>query len=461
MRITSNNTARLYVLRQKIIEFIRFDSNICSFFLSLFYLGEFFFAKITHNWPCALLAAGRLFRRTQFSYFRNLSTKILKSRISHIGFSGVGDIFLKVCQQTSNIKELKRISYDIQTGNTHMFDRRMLVLSPPQDCSKGVILIKFTEYFKYVAQIFNFDLLCQKYIIVFEPSFSGYFDKDILFLLNYKNPFIIQAPEPVDYEFIQTLNSNLYPVNIGANWWVDYNIFYPIPNMRKDFDLIVVSIWADFKRHFHLFEAMAIAKTKLRIALVGKPWPRQIDEIKMLARLYGVESQISFFENISQNELNLLYNRSKSFLLLSKKEGINKAIIEALFANLPIFLLEGFNYGYHYPYINSLTGSFIKRTDLPTFLIKLSQIIDKKKLAPHQWVKSNMTHEIATNRLCQVLQQIEIEREISINKKLAYKVNNPELDYFDSRVRQQLQPAYSSLKNYLAHRPAFDNCSTQ
>jgi hypothetical protein len=433
------------------MEFIRYNSGIASILLSIFYCFKYVIVRIKHGEFKALVVVGDAFRHTRFHWIRNLTTKILKISLSKHGSRKTGAEIFNIVSENVEEKIVKDLRQSIIEGLPGLFHRRLLILSPLKKNHKGVIIIKFTNYFKYFLNIFDISKISQDYILVVEPSYSGYFDEDILCLLAANAQIIVQSPEPVDYSFIDSLSSNLWPVDVGANCWVDHRIFFPKGEIKKEFDIIMVSIWADFKRHYHLFESLSKSSNdNIKIALVGKPWPKSLDDIKDEARYYNVVDKITFFENISQAELNDILNKSKTYLLLSKKEGINKSIIEAMNSGVPVFILEGFNYGYKYPFINPMTGGFVKRDGLVEFLDNHEEN-GKLQFRPSEWVRANMTPFISTKKIIDAIERIEKERSIKINKDLAVKVNNPELDYWDSDLWQKYETYYKNLANYVLH----------
>jgi len=106
-----------------------------------------------------------------------------------------------------------------------------------------------------------------------------------------------------------------------------------------------------------LFEAISKCKSRhrIKVALVGALSPGSWTKSRNRRDITGRRLSVILREGTPVS-VNRLLNKSKVYLLLSKKEGFNKAIIEAMHANIPGFMLEGFNFGYQYPYINSMTG---------------------------------------------------------------------------------------------------------
>jgi hypothetical protein len=374
---------------------------------------------------------------------------LLKSIAVH-GIVRVGEEFRQGAARTISEKTEDEMRRSIEQGY-RLLNNRLLILSSPVDGTKGVLIVKFTESFKYVLRIFDIERLCKDYVIIVEPSAGGYFDEDILQFLSLKEPVLIQALEPVDHDFISKLRSNLIPIRIGANHWVGDRVFYPIDGVDKIYDVIMVAIWADVKRHYHLFEALSRIDKELKIALVGVPWGKTLEQIKEEANYYGVLHMIDFFEGLPQADINILLNRSKCFLLLSKKEGPNKAIIEAMYANIPVFILEGFNYGFPYPYINQSTGGFVNPKDLSEFLSNLDEMLKSGTYSPRKWIKAHVSAQLSTEELIDQLNLVEKEYQMKINKELFVKINTPELDYYDKQAWGAVKPSMTDLKRYLRH----------
>ncbi len=434
----------------KLKEYVRFDSGLLSILLSAYYLLKYMCIKVCKNDISGLTVMGSMFRHTKFDRVREMATHYLLKAIAVHGVVRVGGEFRQGAARTISEKNEDKMRHSIESGH-RLLHNRLLILSSPVEGAKGVLIVKFTESFKYVLRIFDMKSLCEDYVIIVEPSASGYFDEDILQLLSLEEPVLIQALEPVDYDFISKLQSNLIPIRIGANHWVDDRVFYPIDGVDKIYDVVMVAIWADVKRHYHLFEALSKIDKEMRIALVGAPWGKTIEQIKEEADYYGVLHRIDFFERLPQADINILLNQSKCFLLLSKKEGPNKAIIEAMYADVPVFILEGFNYGFPYPYINQSTGGFINPRDLRKFLLDLDEVLKNSTFAPREWIQAHVSAQASTRELIDQLNLVEREYRIKINKDLFIKINTPELDYYDKQAWGAVKLSMTDLKGYLRH----------
>ncbi len=438
----------LYVRRMKLQEWVRFDSRVAAFFLFLAYEAQRWMLKARGRHAQALIFAAKIFRHVQSARGREYAVRLLEREIRVRGMRVVADDFFACCNVDRNRVAALREGI---ISPPRPFDKRLIILSPPDGNKKGVVFVKFTDYFKYLRAVFDVSRLGREYLMVLEPSSSGYFDEGILCLMGHDFPIVVQTPEPVDRQFLDRVGGNLIPVDLGPNCWADGRTFYPTQPTQKRYDVIMVAIWADVKRHYHLFEALSKSRRRdqIKVALVGVPWPKTLEEIRDVARYFSVDHCIEYFERLSQPQVNALLNQSKVFLLLSKKEGFNKAIIEALHADVPGFLLEGHNFGHHYAFINPKTGGWIAPDRLTAFLDQLDTMRLERRFAPHEWASQNMSPEVSTAKIIAFLEAIEAKRGIEINKNLAIKVNNPEYDYADPACWERYADAYKGLGRFL------------
>jgi len=139
------------------------------------------------------------------------------------------------------------------------------------------------------------------------------------------------------------------------------------------------------------------------------------------AQYYGVLDQLEVYESITPEEINYHLNRAKVNIIWSRKEGVNRAIIEGLFAGTPCILQNGFNYGYHYPYMNNSTGCYSSQSDLPE---KLLWMIDNyQNFPPREWVLKHMSCQVATAILSESIRTVASKLGESWTEELVVKVN--------------------------------------
>jgi len=113
--------------------------------------------------------------------------------------------------------------------------------------NKGVIIITFTDTFRYYYYNVDIEAMQKYFHIVLDPSWAGYCLPEILFWTAYKSPVIVQATEITDRNFIIGTGSNLRAVEFGASDWVNYNTFSHMP-IRNIYDSIYVANYSRVKQ---------------------------------------------------------------------------------------------------------------------------------------------------------------------------------------------------------------------
>jgi glycosyltransferase involved in cell wall biosynthesis len=318
------------------------------------------------------------------------------------------------------------------TGHTRRYfetPERMLgsiamVVKSPRGGERGVIVIVYSYALPLFARLFDIERIAASYFLVLEPSWSGYCTPDILCFATLEQPVFVQAYEPRDHQLIAGLGSNLTPVPVAANWWVDHRTIRPLADVVKDVDIIMIAGWADFKRHHRLFKVLKDLRRRghrLKVVLIGYPMQRTKADIAARAADYGVLDQLEIYESIDQDQVNRHLNRAKVNMIWSRREGVNRAIVEGLFANVPCILREGFNYGFHYPYVNELTGRFASESDAAETILWMLE--HHQRFAPRTWALANMTCQVAAHAVDDAVRAMAARIGEPWSEPVAVKVN--------------------------------------
>jgi len=80
--------------------------------------------------------------------------------------------------------------------------------------------------------------------------------------------------------------------------------------------------------------------------------------------------------------------------LWSRRECANRAIIEAMFADVPVIVRSGLTFGFRYPYINEQTGRFVDEAALGDAILEMLE--RRASYSPRRWVLEHMTSQQAT-----------------------------------------------------------------
>jgi len=361
--------------------------------------------------------------RGNFSALANKIVEAVFRRMDPVGSRGMrpagSDVYQEHIDTFASSPETARFFADPY----RLLGSRLLVLKSPGPKEKGVIVLDYSFIFPLFAKLFDVASIGEHYHIVLEPSWSGYCEFNILCYSRFDFPIFVQSIEPRDSRLLQNVSSNLLPVPVAANWWVDHRIMRPASNVPKDVDVIMIASWSRFKRHARFFAALAklrAQRKRLQTVLVGYAGDCTMDDIYQQAKYYGVEDQVEMYERLKPEAVNGYLNRAKVNIIWSRREGVNRTIIEGMFCDVPCIVREGFNYGFHYPHINSQTGCYSSERALPDRLVWMTE--NYLSFSPREWVMANMTCQRATDVLAEAIRQHAVAAGENWTRGLAVKV---------------------------------------
>lgn len=424
----------LYEIKTRSLEFIKYDYQILKLPLSIFYLLLVLVHYKRKNYLKSVQTLSKIYR-TGWAGSKSPVIYIVRKL-----FDSSNSEFQKIFtnQLVDDVVELDNTKRFFEDPSA-LFKGVCIVLSPHSETHKGVLLIKYSYYFPLMFKLFNMQSIADNYHLVLEPSWAGTCEPGILAYATLNTPVFVMSYETRDTAFLTGISTNLIDVKLSSNWWVDHRKFDSVNNTDKDIDIVVISAWAGFKRHYFIFKALQELKKKypkVRVALIGYPGDLNLQDVKDMASNMHVDDLISFHEWLPPDEVSQLLQRSKVNLLWSRFEGLNRAIIEGMFCNVPCILREGFNYGDKYPYINEKTGLFSSESDLADNLKYM--IENHENYSPREYVLSNHTCIKATEILKEKINEVEITAEMTATKSLSVKINALHgMAYFESDERNQ------------------------
>jgi hypothetical protein len=175
---------------------------------------------------------------------------------------------------------------------------------------------------------------------------------------------------------------------------------------------------------------------------------RTKDDIWHLARYFGIHNQVEIHENVSPEQVNIHLNRSRVNLIWSRREGVNRAIIEGMFTGVPCLVRCGFNYDFKYPYINANTGRYSSERDLPRNLVWM--IENYERFDPRSWVMARMTCPKSTEILNEAIRSAALAAGERWTCDLAVKsAGLGSLKYFDTSDSLRFESDYIWLRSVI------------
>lgn len=137
----------------------------------------------------------------------------------------------------------------------------------------------------------------------------------VILMSDTQRPFFVKAGLP---------QSKIHTVLHG----VDTHYFTP-PNARSNDQLTVLSV-GGYRRNFYLLRQVCILLkeySKIRFEIVGP---------QAVKHLFDQELNVIFYENISDHELLIKYQRASCFLLAVENSTANNALLESMACGLPV-----------------------------------------------------------------------------------------------------------------------------
>lgn len=329
----------------------------------------------------------------------------------------------------------------------------LVILKPydPSSGERGVLMLMYSEAVLAMAAMYDLGALASQYAFVLEPSSWGYQDIRFLFYLGSDLDVLIQSPRQLDFEFIEGLNTNLVPVRVGAGEWVDPEVFQPrARGVDAKYDAVMVSAWDPLKRHEVFFRAASEMKRehsrRLRFALIGYEMGWTREPIERLLKKYELEQDCDLFEKIPHEKVARIVADSKVSLLLSQREGANRAIYESMFCDTPIIVYRH-QCGVNLDHVNARTGLLADDDELPEAICR---VLDRRdEFAPRAWALENAGYANATKKINAALREMSERRGLPWTRDIVAKKSAPELRYAEPGIYREFSEEYEQLKNYL------------
>jgi glycosyltransferase involved in cell wall biosynthesis len=212
----------------------------------------------------------------------------------------------------------------------------------------------------------------------------------------------------------------------------------------------MVSAWDPLKRHEVFFRAAARRKQNgeraLRFALIGYQMGWTREPIEKLLRQYDLERDCDLYEMIPHAQVARIVAASKVSLLLSHREGANRAIYESMFCDTPIVVYRH-QCGVNLDHVNARTGLLADDDELGT---AINYVLEHpEEFDPRQWALENAGYRNATNAINAALRQMSERRGLAWTKDIVAKKSAPELRYAEAGRYQEFAAEYESLQKYL------------
>lgn len=365
---------------------------------------------------------------------RSLATSRVDASIDAIARAERNPVAEAYLADSTSVRDAAVFALNGRGGKADLL-RDLIVLKKYTPGEKGVILLKYARTFSAIVALLDLPKLQERYTFVLEPCWAGYCDPSILMLIARGNPLIVMCFTEDDYRYIEKLGAPVVPVRLGPADWVDASVFAAPQATEKRYDLVMVANWGAHKRHAQLFRALQNVRDRdVRVLLCGFAWAnRTADDIRREAAAFAnPRVTIEIMENLPHAKLAECVAQSKAFVFLTRKEGDNKALVEAMFADVPVIVYDK-TIGGAGSRVNNETGVFASDEELAE---KIVYMLDHhREFAPRKWALANTGSAVATRVLDEALRRAVTGSGGRYTTPIVEKTNAPNLAYKDPAVR--------------------------
>lgn len=329
-----------------------------------------------------------------------------------------------------DLKKYYDAAKEYKNGYEH--SHSILELKPSINHEKGVVVYREPLYL-YARLISTCERELMKDIHILEPRWSYWIEMfnskySLLPWLrdDYHIIFMVHTPQEKQY-FDDNQLYYIYP--FGAGCWISKEVFKPINNSPKKFDLMMVAgaNMPDKVKNWSLLLHMS-KSLNLKVLLLRRmdEYVNYENEIKpfQLINQLKIDHLVTVINcELTREQMNLFYNQSRFTCVFSKKEGFNRSLVESLHANTPVLLLEN-SISVPAYCINEETGFIICPEHVTTE--KWNYFLNRTcNMSPRDWSLKNITAEVSTAKLNQYLEQYCFEKNLVWKSPINIHYNNP------------------------------------
>ena len=341
-------------------------------------------------------------------------------------------------------KKINWSRYPQVTANP-LINRSIVLKAPRHNSEKGVMLVMF-EY-NWLRLLMNrkvADYINQHFDIILSTSWSPTDYTLLALALNsLQGTIFVQACNYGEIPWIEQFSPRLKCLPCIACDWINPESYKPKPFAERKTDILMVSNWAPFKRHWQLFDALRRMPRSLRVTLIGQKEGRYtLAMLRNQAALFGVKQDINFLENISIDEVNRHQCDSKISLIMSRREGCCVAAVESLFANSPLGMMRNAHVG-PTTYINDQTGMLLASDHLD---LQLQKFIEQAEgYQPRTWAMENISCFKSAAKLNALFRQYAQQNGRPWTADLKIPHWRPYPIFFHPTDREEMRPVYEDL----------------
>ncbi len=274
----------------------------------------------------------------------------------------------------------------------------VILKKPISESEKGVLFIAFEDHWLRLLRHVDLEALHRKYHLVLAPTWSPPHDLPMTLAAKmWPGALFNIMSAVVDQDVFARLADNLVSVPLISSNWVNPDVFAGDDNVSKEFDIVMLANFAVYKRHWLMFDVLSKLPPRTKLLLLGRGWEGRSAEVIMNeARTFGCADKVTMKEGLSDADMVRAIKSARVSLIFSGNEGACVAVVEAMFAGVPVGLFDDAIIGSK-AYVNEQTGRLLTRPNVVSELIEF--IANYQQYTPRQWVFDNSVSYVESTKI--------------------------------------------------------------
>lgn len=323
--------------------------------------------------------------------------------------------------------------------------RTVIVKKPGPNGEKGVLLTYFEyNFLRLLKGMEPFEVFDASWTVVFCTSWSPTdYNMVALALSRIQGPVYIQACNHAEIPRLQAYHPRVQPLDSLPCDWLEPSFYQPKPWEERSIDLLMISNWAPFKRHWEFFKALSRMPAHLRVVCVGQPQDGcDLEDIRKMKRELGAPQEIEFLESIPIERVTELACNSRVSVIFSLHEGCCVAAAESLMAGALLAIREDAHVGPK-QYIHEGTG--IRLRPGQAHIQLMEALNHPPKTSPSEWAVQQISNRSTLNKLQEQLKRDAIDQNLPWTTDLVLPCWRPYPRYVHPQDKEHMIPVYQEL----------------
>ncbi len=325
--------------------------------------------------------------------------------------------------------------------------RKAVILKPPiSEKEKGVLFIAFEDHWLRLLRYVDLQALQHKYHLVLAPTWSPPHDLPMTLAARMWPGKLFNIMSAVaDKDDFARLADNLVSIPLISSNWVNPEIFAGDPPATREYDIVMLANFAVYKRHWLMFDVLSRMPEGTRLLLLGRGWEgRSAETIMEEACIFGCADKVTIKEGLSDSEMIQAIKSAKVGLIFSGNEGACVAVVEMMFAGIPVGLFEDAIIGSK-AFVNEHTGKLLSRANVVSELNEF--IASYHTYAPRQWVLDNgVSYVKSTETLDAAIRKNVLKMGEEWTVDIHQHQWRPNPTYLTEAICKQMRPFYDQFE---------------